>query len=107
MFSLMIKSIVSSPTLDRVRCDQRHIGLVVPLHLVSCTLVILTPVLIIITDGTLRWQAPELMSGSLTQLTVEMDVYAFAICCTEVLSLGRMPWPFSSDDQVHNQVMSE
>ncbi|KAE9407480.1 hypothetical protein BT96DRAFT_933245 [Gymnopus androsaceus JB14] len=56
--------------------------------------------------GTLRWQAPELMFGSLTQLTVEMDVYAFAICCTEVLSLGRMPWPFSNDDQVHNQVMS-
>ncbi|KAF9069993.1 hypothetical protein BDP27DRAFT_1362916 [Rhodocollybia butyracea] len=55
--------------------------------------------------GTLRWQAPELMAGS-SQLTVEMDVYAFAICCTEVLSLGRMPWPFYDDDQVRNQILT-
>lgn len=40
--------------------------------------------------GTLRWQAPELMSG-LSQLTAEMDVYAYAILCIEILTMGRMP----------------
>ncbi|KAK7046149.1 hypothetical protein VNI00_007152 [Paramarasmius palmivorus] len=52
-----------------------------------------------IPHGTLRWQAPELMAGhSQSQLTVEMDVYAFAITCIEVLSMGRMPWPLQDDD---------
>ncbi|KAJ3903739.1 hypothetical protein F5879DRAFT_803026 [Lentinula edodes] len=55
--------------------------------------------------GTLRWQAPEIFAGS-SQLTVEMDVYAFAICCTEVLSLGRMPWPLYDDNQVQNHIMA-
>ncbi|KAJ3735589.1 hypothetical protein DFJ43DRAFT_991000 [Lentinula guzmanii] len=49
--------------------------------------------------GTVRWQAPEILAG-FNQLTVEMDVYAFAVCCTEVLSLGRMPWPLYDDMQV-------
>ncbi|ESK83918.1 TKL/TKL-ccinprotein kinase [Moniliophthora roreri MCA 2997] len=48
--------------------------------------------------GTLRWQAPKLMDGqSHSQLTVEMDVYAFAITCIEVLSMGCMPWPLMDD----------
>ncbi|KAJ3848775.1 hypothetical protein EV368DRAFT_48649 [Lentinula lateritia] len=55
--------------------------------------------------GTLRWQAPEIFAGS-SQLTVEMDVYAFAVCCTEVLSLGRMPWPLYDDNQVQNHIMA-
>ncbi|KAJ3911204.1 kinase-like domain-containing protein, partial [Lentinula edodes] len=55
--------------------------------------------------GTLRWQAPEIFAGS-SQLTVEMDVYAFAICCTEVLSLARMPWPLYDDNQVQNHIMA-
>ncbi|KAJ4490744.1 hypothetical protein J3R30DRAFT_3277483 [Lentinula aciculospora] len=55
--------------------------------------------------GTLRWQAPEIFAGS-SQLTVEMDVYAFAVCCTEVLSLGRMPWPLYDDIQVQNHIMA-
>lgn len=56
-------------------------------------------------DGTLRWQAPELMAG-LSQLTTEMDVYAFAISCVEILSMGRMPWPLMDDDAVRHFVMS-
>ncbi|KAG6827855.1 hypothetical protein H0H92_010245 [Tricholoma furcatifolium] len=49
--------------------------------------------------GTLRWQAPELMSGE-TQLalTAAMDVYAFAILCVEILAMGRMPWPLLDDE---------
>ncbi|KAG7443814.1 kinase-like protein [Guyanagaster necrorhizus] len=54
--------------------------------------------------GTLRWQAPELMMG-LSQLTTEMDVYAFAMCCIEILSMGRMPWPFMDDYAVRNLVL--
>jgi len=34
--------------------------------------------------GTLRWLAPELMQDSLTPLTWQADVYAFAISCVEV-----------------------
>ena len=56
-------------------------------------------------DGTLRWQAPELMNG-LSQLTVEMDVYAFAITCIEILQMGRMPWPLMDDDAVRRFVLS-
>ncbi|KAK7455814.1 hypothetical protein VKT23_010848 [Stygiomarasmius scandens] len=56
--------------------------------------------------GTLRWQAPELMEGA-TQFTVEMDVYAFSICCIEILSMGRMPWPLMDDDTVRHFVLYE
>jgi abelson tyrosine-protein kinase 1 len=47
-------------------------------------------------DGTLRWQAPELMRGS-SHLTKEMDVYSFAICCVEVLNWGNIPWAHTDD----------
>lgn len=56
-------------------------------------------------DGTLRWQAPELMSGH-SQLTTEMDVYSFAICCIEILTMGKMPWPLMDDDAVRHFVLS-
>ncbi|KAJ7438285.1 hypothetical protein B0H11DRAFT_591673 [Mycena galericulata] len=56
--------------------------------------------------GTLRWQAPELMLGS-TELTAEMDVYAYAICCIEILSMGRLPWPLMSDEAVRNFVLKD
>jgi abelson tyrosine-protein kinase 1 len=49
-------------------------------------------------DGTLRWHAPERMSGQ-SRLTTQMDVYAFAICCIEILSMGRMPWQRIRDDE--------
>ncbi|KAJ6625893.1 hypothetical protein B0H10DRAFT_1942375 [Mycena sp. CBHHK59/15] len=53
--------------------------------------------------GTLRWQAPELMLGH-TQLTTAMDVYGFAMCCVEILTMGRIPWPLSNDDDVRHFV---
>ena len=55
--------------------------------------------------GTLRWQAPELMQGTQT-LTPEIDVYAFAICCGEILTMGDLPWPFMDDDAVRHLVLS-
>ena len=39
-------------------------------------------------------------------LTPEMDVYAFAICCTEILTMGALPWPFMDDDAVRHSVLS-
>ena len=42
-------------------------------------------------DGTLRWQALEMMGGDHNRLTQEMDIYAFAICCVEILDKGTMP----------------
>ncbi|KAJ7091133.1 hypothetical protein C8R44DRAFT_412775 [Mycena epipterygia] len=56
--------------------------------------------------GTLRWQAPELMSGH-SQLTTAMDVYGFAMCCVEILTMGRIPWPLSNDDDVRHFVTKE
>ncbi|OCH89375.1 hypothetical protein OBBRIDRAFT_668393 [Obba rivulosa] len=56
--------------------------------------------------GTLRWQAPELMSGQ-SELTHEVDVYAFAICCIEVLTKGSIPWPLADDDAVRHFVLNE
>lgn len=43
----------------------------------------------------------------LNQLTTEMDVYAFAMCSIEILSMGRMPWPFMDDDAVRHFVLRE
>jgi abelson tyrosine-protein kinase 1 len=58
-----------------------------------------------IIDGTLRWQAPELMRGA-QALTPEMDVYAFSICCVEILTMGALPWPLMDDDAVRHFVLS-
>ena len=39
-------------------------------------------------------------------LTQEMDVYAFAICCGEILTMGAPPWPFMDDYAVQHSVLS-
>jgi abelson tyrosine-protein kinase 1 len=56
--------------------------------------------------GTLRWQAPELMQGA-QALTAEMDIYAFAICCVEILTKGALPWPLMDDNAVRHFVLSK
>ncbi|KAL6299815.1 hypothetical protein BKA93DRAFT_569950 [Sparassis latifolia] len=56
--------------------------------------------------GTLRWQAPELMAGQ-SNMTQQMDVYAFAICCVEVLTKGNLPWPTADDDAVRYFVLEQ
>ena len=55
-------------------------------------------------DGTLRWQAPELMSGQ-SGLTQQIDVYAFAITVVELLTKGALPWPMADDDAVRHFVL--
>ena len=40
-------------------------------------------------------------------LTPEMDVYAFAICCSEILTKGALPWPLMDDDAVRHFVLCE
>ncbi|KAF9069442.1 kinase-like domain-containing protein [Rhodocollybia butyracea] len=49
-------------------------------------------------DG-LRWQSPELMSNR-ALISKESDVYAFAITSVEIVTMGSLPWPTSSDDIV-------
>lgn len=58
------------------------------------------------TDGTLRWQAPELMAGGNDKFLAAMDVYAFAMCCVEILNKGNLPWPLLDDDAVRSIVLS-
>ena len=57
-----------------------------------------------IPDGTLRWQAPELMLGQ-SQLTQQIDVYAFAILCVEILTKGGVPWALADDNAVRHFVL--
>jgi hypothetical protein len=38
------------------------------------------------------------------QLTTAMDVYSYAMCCVEILTMGRIPWPLSNDDDVRHFV---
>ncbi|KAI0653255.1 kinase-like domain-containing protein [Cubamyces menziesii] len=56
--------------------------------------------------GTLRWQAPEVMSGQ-SRPTAQSDVYAFAITCYEVLSKGALPWSMADDGSVRYFVLQE
>ena len=55
-------------------------------------------------DGTLRWQAPEIMAGT-SNLTQAIDVYAFAITCVELLTQGGVPWPYNDDNDVRRFVL--
>lgn len=45
------------------------------------------------------------MQGTET-LTPEIDIYAFAICCGEILTMGALPWPLIDDDTVRHLVLS-
>ncbi|KAL7278405.1 hypothetical protein ACG7TL_007402 [Trametes sanguinea] len=52
----------------------------------------------------LRWQAPELMSGE-NGVTFQSDIYAFAITCVEICTHGAVPWPMADDDAVRQIVL--
>ncbi|KAF5376723.1 hypothetical protein D9615_007801 [Tricholomella constricta] len=54
----------------------------------------------------MRWQAPELM-GNHSLLTKKIDIYAFAMCCVEVLTMGSVPWPTMPDEAVRRHVLDE
>ncbi len=38
-------------------------------------------------------------------LTPSTDIYAFAIVCTEVLSMGELPWGCIPDDEIRQNVL--
>jgi len=57
-------------------------------------------------DGTMRWQAPELLKGA-TKLTTATDVYAFSICCIEILGMGDLPYGHRDDKLVALLVLGE
>lgn len=54
-------------------------------------------------DG-LRWQSPELMAER-SLISKENDVYAFAITCVEIVTMGSLPWPMIADDVVKKRVL--
>ncbi|CAA7263929.1 unnamed protein product [Cyclocybe aegerita] len=56
--------------------------------------------------GTLRWQPPEMLSGE-SQLTAPADVWAFSICCVEILTMGDIPWPNLDDDSVRHFLLKD
>jgi abelson tyrosine-protein kinase 1 len=56
--------------------------------------------------GTLRWKAPELLEGS-CMLTPATDIYAYAIVCIEVLSMGELPWGCVPDDEIRHNVLGK
>ncbi|KZW00630.1 hypothetical protein EXIGLDRAFT_720865 [Exidia glandulosa HHB12029] len=49
--------------------------------------------------GTVRWSAPEIIFGE-GVLTTAVDVYAFAICCHEIMKNGDLPWPRAEDAMI-------
>ena len=74
------------------------------MRLSPCTVLVSFTNAFVITDGTLRWQAPELMGGH-SLLTQQEDVYAFAITCVLLLTKGKLPWPMADDDAVRYFVL--
>lgn len=44
------------------------------------------------------------MSGH-SELTQQVDVYAFAITCVELLTKGALPWAMADDDAVRHFVL--
>ena len=43
--------------------------------------------------------------GGHSGLTQQVDVYAFAITCVELLTKGKLPWPMADDDVVRYFVL--
>ncbi|KAI9060350.1 kinase-like protein [Trametes sanguinea] len=56
--------------------------------------------------GTLRWKAPELLSGE-GALSTATDVYAFAVTVVEILGKGKIPWGACDDTSVQSRVLRE
>jgi hypothetical protein len=54
----------------------------------------------------LRWQAPELLDGG-KKLSTATDVYAFSICCIEILGMGDRPYGDREDEIVEFRVRRE
>ena len=46
------------------------------------------------------------MAGS-SKLTSEVDVYAFAMTCVEILTKGGVPWNLADDTAIRHFVLGE
>ncbi|KAG1847152.1 hypothetical protein DFJ58DRAFT_663473 [Suillus subalutaceus] len=57
-------------------------------------------------DGTLRWKAPELLDGN-EKLSTATDVYAFSICCIEILGMGDLPYGDRDDELITFRVLHQ
>lgn len=58
-------------------------------------------------EGTARWKAPELLTGSEVGLTAAIDVYAYAITCIEILSMGNIPWGSAEDSSLAYRIIGK
>jgi hypothetical protein len=47
------------------------------------------------------------MGGTNNHLTQELDVYAFSICCVEILDNGAMLWQHQDDNAIVRVVLSK
>ena len=65
------------------------------------------PIILKSSDSQDGQTSPELMAGQ-SQLTQEIDVWAFSITCVEILTMGRIPWgPLQSDESVRHFVLQD
>ncbi|KAG2139852.1 uncharacterized protein EDB93DRAFT_1090003 [Suillus bovinus] len=55
-------------------------------------------------NGTPRWKAPEVLDGAASP-TMQADVYAFAICCVEILNMGSIPYGTRDDEDIKRIVL--
>ena len=46
------------------------------------------------------------MVGGNSEFLAPMDIYAFAMCCVEILTNGSSPWPLLDDGAVRHLVLS-
>ncbi|KAF8547149.1 hypothetical protein OG21DRAFT_959723 [Imleria badia] len=54
----------------------------------------------------IRWKAPEMLMGN-DRPTKAADVYAFAMCCVEILGMGDFPWATLDDRAILELVMDK
>ncbi|KAI9457372.1 hypothetical protein HD554DRAFT_2225096 [Boletus coccyginus] len=54
----------------------------------------------------IRWRAPEMLMGD-DRPTKAADVYAFAMCCVEILGMGDLPWATLDDRAIRELVLDK
>ncbi|KAH0826098.1 hypothetical protein J3R83DRAFT_5844 [Lanmaoa asiatica] len=54
----------------------------------------------------IRWRAPEMLMGD-DRPTNAADVYAFAMCCVEILGMGDLPWTTLDDKAIRELVLDQ
>lgn len=54
----------------------------------------------------IRWRAPEMLMGN-DRPTYAADVYAFAMCCVEILGMGDLPWETLDNKVIHELVLGK